>query len=214
MLDLLTMSSSDELLLIIVDKVRNDKTNSSAQSQIDLVNLSLTCRRFQAVAYEVLYKSPAITQPRIENSAFSGSYLVRTLLERPDLAKRVRNLEVSLTGTSRRVGHRASCPFGSKKYCQCDWYNVHDPSKSRLLKLDRENGTLLYDRKWLKNIRYGKERAVFGMLLTCTLNLQGLSIYKRGDYKLFDGDKGFDSGQLRSGRWSACSNATKQTIPK
>jgi hypothetical protein len=196
MLDLLTMSSSDDLLLMIAYEVRHDNSQSAAQSQTDLLNLSLTCRRLRAVGCEVLYQSPVIPQPQVENGTFGGSYFARTLLERPSLAKRVRTLVVSIAGTSRRVGHRASCPYDLKKYCQCDWYNVYDLFESHIMAIYRNNGSALYIPKWLKNIRCGKERAVFGMLLACTPNLQGLSIQKRGDYQLIHGVNRFDSGQL------------------
>jgi hypothetical protein len=82
MLDLLTMSSSDELLLMIANEVRHNKSQSAAQSQTDFLNLSLTCRRLRAVAYNVLYRSPVIPQPQVENGTFGGSYLARTLLDK------------------------------------------------------------------------------------------------------------------------------------
>jgi hypothetical protein len=92
MLDLLRMPSSDEVLLMIAKEMSSDNPVTN------LVNLYLTCHGLRGVAYEVLYHSPTIFPPRVGYGTFGGSYLVRTLFERPEFASRVRSLGVSITG--------------------------------------------------------------------------------------------------------------------
>lgn len=115
--ELLAVSSSDELLIMIAHAVRDAK---------DLASLALTCRRLKHAAYEALYQNITLRELKGRGEAqhkepFQGSYLLRTLLDRPDLARRTRKLSIAITGMDGYVGHDASCLFeiGIIDSCTC-----------------------------------------------------------------------------------------------
>jgi hypothetical protein len=74
----------DELILEIARVLENDNTSLSA--------LSRSCRRLKAIAGNLLYSS--ILLPR--GSDLQAAYLVRTLLEKPENAKKIVNLSISI----------------------------------------------------------------------------------------------------------------------
>ncbi|KAH7081342.1 hypothetical protein BKA63DRAFT_206705 [Paraphoma chrysanthemicola] len=62
------------------------------QQNADLRNLALTSRRLRGPAQNVLFQAPTLQCQLAENVCSSTSLLVRTMIERPDLASKVRHL--------------------------------------------------------------------------------------------------------------------------
>ncbi|KAF1937606.1 hypothetical protein EJ02DRAFT_426482 [Clathrospora elynae] len=174
MVELLTLSRSDELLIMIAKEVRHDDTKTSAQAQTDLVNLSLNCRRMRVIGYEALYATPSLPAPKFDEDSFGGTYLLRTL-------------QSALTSPPKVYCLLAA--RGQLKYYRCDWYGVKELCQEHLLTADRSGGHALYNDEWIKNLG-------LGMLLACTVNLRDLSIKKREYYELIKRFRYYTSGQL------------------
>lgn len=94
---------------------------STRDSDNDTCNLALVSRKFRSIAQEALHTSVLIRDSKDKIECFRMGYLVRTLIERPDLARRVKELEITLMG--RRNPHERSC---AKKcntvYSECTCY--------------------------------------------------------------------------------------------
>jgi hypothetical protein len=184
MVELMTLSSSDEIYLLIAEQLRFRNEGDQLQAQKDTLNLALTCRRLKDVAYEVLYRAAFIARRQRGDTVFGGSYLLRTLMRRPRLAKRIQTLAISITGVSNMVTHDSSCPVSQDEAlenCLCDWFQI----AGRVVEyLDKNN--LLDDldatnqQEWLKGIRLGEEPAILGALLALLPSLHSLTIHKRG----------------------------------
>lgn len=195
MAELMSLSSSDEIYIIIAKQLRFPNSNDRFQAQKDALSLALTCRRLKAVAYEVLYHTAIIAQRQEGDTVFGGSHLIRTLIRRPKLARGIKGLFVSVTGTSNRVAHDTSglgvktsaCPVRDDEpleNCLCDWLQIAGRVVERLDKKGLlEDLDAVHQQKWLKGIRIGREPAIFGALLALLPNLRSLSIHKRGVVK-------------------------------
>jgi hypothetical protein len=187
MVELMTLSSSDEIYLLIAEELRFRNERDQLQAQKDTLSLALTCHRLKDVAYEVLYHTAFIARRQRGDRVFGGSYLLRTLMRRPKLAKRVQALAISVTGVSNMVTHDSNCPVSQDEAlenCLCDWLQI----AGRVVEyLDKKN--LLDDldalnqQEWLKGIRLGEEPAVLGALLALLPSLHSLTIHKRGVVK-------------------------------
>jgi hypothetical protein len=106
----------NELLLNIANQFV-DGPQPIRQAQHDLCSLALSSRHYKAIAQEVLHSSVAIRAPAVEaclsNTQMAKpvglsriALLCRTLLRRPDLAKKVRQLHVFVWG----AGMINTCP--------------------------------------------------------------------------------------------------------
>ncbi|KAH6865165.1 hypothetical protein BKA58DRAFT_462803 [Alternaria rosae] len=106
----------DELLLAVVNCLRDDTNNRYR----DLNRLALTCRKLRPIAQEVFYTDIS-TNPTLKRGL---ARLARTLLQRPDLANRVRKLSIKLTEGP--ITHFESCVSSGYYYeedgeeCTCD----------------------------------------------------------------------------------------------
>lgn len=173
------LSLPDELLTMIANELRNDPTRRAANTQIDLLNLALTCSSLTGSVYEILYSCPRLLEPQTDDSRFSGALLARTLLSRPELMDRVQDLRISITGASKVVTHTEECDwseFGEIDVCHCGWLEVAHRFKDAISasRLYGHPGPTSY--KWMRGIRHGKELPILGMLLACLPNLKHLSL--------------------------------------
>ncbi|KAF1954340.1 hypothetical protein CC80DRAFT_536858 [Byssothecium circinans] len=84
-----------------------------------LYNLSLTCRELGPIAQEALHRHPTL----LEYQTDRVDYLVRTLLTRPDLASKVRVLDIPASISSHARYHAHDCllipNFSLETTCSC-----------------------------------------------------------------------------------------------
>ena len=149
-----------------------------------LKSLSLTSQQLRLSAQEVMHRNVIIDTSEYdfdneENPDAQGwsrlGCLVRTLLDRPDLAKSVRKLDISIT--NRTIGHKSDCLYYKdschQDFCACDW----DDLCANFLKMATFfTGPEFNDAEWMARIYAGEQLAVLGVLLACTPLLQSLVI--------------------------------------
>ncbi|KAH6554229.1 hypothetical protein HBI07_000530 [Parastagonospora nodorum] len=177
------LSCSDELLVMIARELRFPNDIDRIQAQHDAVGLAQTCSRLKGVVDEVLYHTAIVSARKRGDSVFGGSFLLGTLVRQPQLAPRVRILDISIIGLSNRVGHNESCPFTTGERlenCLCGWLSTAGRVEEILTENDLFAGLDTLKQKWLRGIRFGKEPAILGALLACLPNLRSLTIHKRG----------------------------------
>jgi hypothetical protein len=140
----------NELLLKIADRLRHDGPTSRTNSTVykDFRQLALTCQQLLPVAQEALYIDVFIGTAR---SARQGptriARFTRTLLNRPDLAGRVKVLR--LKTTSDPPPHSSACAsfVSSTLYgCNCGWKETVDLCRTFLETTKTESGLSLLDR--------------------------------------------------------------------
>jgi len=177
------LSCSDELLVMVARELRFPNDRNHTQAQHDAVSLAQTCSRMKGAVDEILYHTAIVSERKRGDSVFGGSFLLRTLMRHPQLAQRIRGLDISIIGFSNRVGHTESCPFATGEpleNCLCGWLSTAGRVEEILTENDLFAGLDTLKQKWLRCIRFGKEPAVFGALLACLPNLRFLTIHKRG----------------------------------
>ncbi|KAF2469129.1 uncharacterized protein BDR25DRAFT_343916 [Lindgomyces ingoldianus] len=139
----------------------------------DLCHLSLVSRHIQGIAQAALYRSLIIPEPRYTSSKSQVPYLARTLIARPDLAIKVKNL--SVVAMERRVRFRRPKAFLSDVEKILRGLRVWtQDTLTRTIPLD--GGHSVAVEPWLAHIKERWEPALCGLLLALTSNLETLSI--------------------------------------
>ncbi|KAH7088828.1 hypothetical protein FB567DRAFT_318874 [Paraphoma chrysanthemicola] len=173
-----------ELLEMVAYRTRTLTNATSAYHS--LRQLALVCRRLRQTAQEALHRHIIIGisdyEPFFDDDEGGGGEsrlgsLVRTFLQRPDLATIVKGLEVNIT--PRHIGYFGRCYIykdRGKDYCKCYWDDTVELCKNFLLMTKFWNGPTLYDDQWMQNIEDGSQLAVLGVILACTYGLETLVV--------------------------------------
>tara|TARA_R110002003_G_scaffold124_15_gene11322 strand:+ start:11652 stop:13286 length:1635 start_codon:yes stop_codon:yes gene_type:complete len=142
----------------------------------DLCRLALVCRRFHQIAERLLYVH--ISLPHPEGAGTTGlfrypwialPYLVRTLLERPDLAARITSLDLwirdrRLIADNDELDLSLRSPYYSMFKAACD-------------RLSREQATFSERVNWSKELYQYQEAALHAFVITLLPQLRDLKLY-------------------------------------
>ncbi|KAF2135031.1 hypothetical protein P153DRAFT_278789 [Dothidotthia symphoricarpi CBS 119687] len=138
-----------------------------------LLSLALTCKRLRSVAYDVLYRRPALPQPVDMRNGHLVSALPRflqTIVERPELGGLVRHLAVWLwIAYPVRQVHGAD-----ERACVCGGCTQKVRSIVDALRLPEHEKS-----KWLETLACPTEAMVCSLVLASLPNLQTLELYVR-----------------------------------
>ncbi|KAJ4368383.1 hypothetical protein N0V83_006740 [Neocucurbitaria cava] len=161
-----------------------------------LMSLSMTCQSLRPSAQIALHRDVVITAPRFdvlndqnydEDYCSRLEFFVRTLLGRPDLARRVRELNISINNsTSVRDALRRDYRGDSDNHVDDGWDDIMSLCENLLETASLSTGLGFNDPLWMKRIRKGKQLAFLGVVLTCTPKLQSLAIDRYINWKSFD----------------------------
>tara|TARA_R110002003_G_scaffold251_4_gene17802 strand:- start:14354 stop:15874 length:1521 start_codon:yes stop_codon:yes gene_type:complete len=151
-----------ELLLHIAAHLGGPKQN------VDLCSLCLTSRQLRQAAQDVLFKAPKPSYQRRDNECSSTSLLVRTMIERPDLAKKIRHISWDASealypekmsrlalNTAGLIGRYGTVSRACKEFVERSQLNLAD---------------------WIEGIEEGNEEAYYGACLAFVPCLDSLDI--------------------------------------
>lgn len=160
----------------------------------DLKSLSLVCRQLRSASQDALHRVIVIDMQKWEDSSSylrSLSNLVclaRTLLERPDITRVVRFLEVDIT--KRRIGHKFGCMSGQGSptyetctYCWNDLLELYEKFTKHAVHC---TGLALKDAHRAQAIHAGKQLAIMDIILACTPKLHSLTLHRWSGYRTFE----------------------------
>jgi hypothetical protein len=139
----------------------------------DTRNLAMTCRRFPPIVERLMYKHISLPQtPICTCCAYPQSalpYLVRTLVERPDLARRVQTLDVWMR--DRRLVKNVQEPLlcADNSYHECVIMAVHHLHNIKTTADEWIN--------WGSELLQYQEVAMHAVLITLLPRLQDLKLY-------------------------------------
>jgi len=162
----------DELLLAVAKCLRDDSKNGYS----DLNHLALSCRKLRPIAQEVLYTEVS-TDPTPKRSLGN---LARTLLQRPDLAKIVRKLNIELSGMP--LTHHQSCVSWGWHYeegeenCTCGIPEIVTLFQGFASTVSSRNGVPLHNEGWKDMLMGGGDMALIGLILCVTPALSDLTL--------------------------------------
>jgi len=154
----------DELLLAVAKCLRDDSKNGYS----DLNHLALSCRKLRPIAQEVFYMEVS-TDPTPKRSLAN---LARTLLQRPDLAKRVRKLNIDLSGMTLKH-HRSCVSWGcyyeeGREDCTCGIPELVTLFQGFTSTINSKNGVPLHNEDWEDMLMRGVDTALIGLILCIT----------------------------------------------
>jgi hypothetical protein len=156
--------------------------STTDDSNNDAYNLALVARRFRSIAQDALHTFVSVRDLRVETESYRVGYLARTLIERPDLACKVQELDLALMW--KVYSHEEACKSSTNK-CVCHW----DDMKNLFLGfLDTRE---LSTKTWAEALKAGFEEAMAGVVLHLLPALHTLTIdnYHQTKYPDFDGNK-------------------------
>jgi len=162
----------DELLLAVAKCLRDDTEDGYS----DLNHLALSCRKLRPIAQEVFYTDISIT-PTLERGL---ALLARTLLQRPDLATRVRKLDVKLS--YEQFTHSESCVSegyyyeDSEEECTCGIPDLGTHFMGFLIGVKSKDGVPLRNKGWEDMLMRGEDTALVGLILCVTSALSDLTL--------------------------------------
>ena len=162
----------DELLVAVAKCLRDDNKNRYS----DLNHLALSCRKLRPIAQEVLYTEV----PKNPTPKRSLANLARTLLQRPDLAKRVRKLNIDLSGMS-LTHHRSCLSWGcqdeeGREDCTCGIPELVTLFQGLTSTVNSRNGVSLHNEGWEDMLMRGIDAALVGLILYITPALDTFSL--------------------------------------
>ena len=166
----------EELLLAIVNRVQYD-TSTSRQDYRDLRSIALSCLKLRPIAQEVLHTEVTIQRARSLRGLNNLAYLARTLIQRPDLALKVRTLDLGIIGNP--VMHSSDCSHlihPEEQDCTCRLKGVISLCIVYLRTVITIDGLSLHNQSWVKNIREGLQLAIVGLILCITPRLESLAL--------------------------------------
>ena len=165
----------DELLLAIVNGVRKH-TNTLQQGYRNLQGIALSCRKLRPIAQEVLHIEATIQRARSLRGLNNLTYLVRTLIQRPDLALKVRTLDLGIIGNP--IMHSGDCSHlvhPEEQNCTCPFKGFISLCIDHLRTAITMDGLSLYNQNWAINIRNGLQIAgMYGHLRKTIKSLTAL----------------------------------------
>lgn len=193
--DIYEMATLEHLPKEILDMIANE----IRPCYKSLTSLSLTCQSLRPSAQIALHRDVVITAP-MEFGDFNElkydkanccSHLkcfVRTLLGRPDLARKVRELDISINNTpSVRDALRWDYwGHSDDDIDDDDWDDIMGLCENLLETANLSTGLGFNDPLWMQQTREGKQFAFLGVVLACTPRLQSLAIDRCINCKRFD----------------------------
>ena len=166
-------SLPNEILGEILEHVHN-----AAESSNDLHSVLLAAPRFSRVTQDILYKAPRLLKPKPDDCvswdlrrAHQVRGLLRTVITRPDLAKRIYQLDLTVvlarTLESPREEHNE--PGSTRQY---------HPPNDEVFNLDstRVKNMKQVNSSWKNQVRAGLEPAMAGLILALVPSLKHLMI--------------------------------------
>ncbi|KAI4639956.1 hypothetical protein J4E93_008755 [Alternaria ventricosa] len=164
----------DELLLAVAKCLRDYTRNGYS----DLTHLALSCRKLRPIAQEVFY-TEVCTNPRQRQGL---ARLARTLLQRHDLASRVRKLSIELSG--KPIMHLESC-VSSREYhrydrCTCGIPELGTHFIAFASTVESGNDITLHNVGWEDMLMRGVDTALVKLILCITPALSDLTLENRG----------------------------------
>ncbi|KAF2251123.1 hypothetical protein BU26DRAFT_276563 [Trematosphaeria pertusa] len=152
----------------------------------DLRNLALACRKLRVSAQETLYRYPKVhdgTRPPSDKHTIALAYLLRTLIERPDLAEAVRKIDLPVHCRPSLHALNGSCDSETEElrgYC-CDYEAIAEVC----VQLLHEHKMHIWlagrsQAEWIEEIRRGSEAALGGLMLNLLPNLEHLTVRSYG----------------------------------
>ncbi|KAH7078155.1 hypothetical protein BKA63DRAFT_280608 [Paraphoma chrysanthemicola] len=172
----------DELLCSILDFV-----HQRSESSNDLFNVLMVSRRFHNLVLDILYRSPRLLKPNDTDVASWHSRrahqihrLLSALVERPDLAKRIQHLDLTVV-SDRPSGREWRHPndiheIDSSPYYYWPDYNEH----RKILDISYESAEIKrldhLVKGWHYQVRTGFEPAIAGLILALTPSLKHLAV--------------------------------------
>jgi hypothetical protein len=180
----------DELLLAITNCLRRGTNNGYG----DLKHFALSCRKLRPIAQEALHTEVSVKRPRLVRGPTGIARLARTLLQRPDLAARVRKLHIMTSdwsmSHSEDCAHRMHC-FNAM--CICGLEQVLEHCTSFLCSAKTRNGLPLRNKAWVSMLYQRKEVAISALILCVTSALETLtltsSMVPREDFQESDNEQ-------------------------
>ncbi|KAH7091449.1 hypothetical protein FB567DRAFT_274737 [Paraphoma chrysanthemicola] len=178
-----------EVLLKIAEKLANDPCHAR-YSQHNLCKLALTSRKLRPVAQEALHRSivvrtldPSDVRDDRGQSCFPArtALLCRTLLERKDLAEKVRCLQLVLWGEGsknlnlRHTDGKTQCGI----QCSPRWIELMSLCRAHILSESVPWATRTVRNAWLERLHPGcrtDETVLAGVILSCTSSLRHLRL--------------------------------------
>jgi hypothetical protein len=170
------MTQLQDLSRELLDLIANEGRQFD-QAYKTLANLPLASQRLRAPAQDALHCSVVVTRSKQQLG-----FLARTLIERRDLAYKVRKLSLSATWAEikhepSRCARRPHCGCGGE--CDphnCGWDNVKELCGVSLKKTRFFTGLNLYDPKWMRLLRQGSQLAMCGVIVACTPQIKFLEL--------------------------------------
>ncbi|KAI4953274.1 hypothetical protein J4E86_006815 [Alternaria arbusti] len=162
----------DELLLAVAKCLRDDTKNGYS----DLNHLALNCRKLRPIAQEVFHTDISIT-PTLKRGL---ARLARTLLQRPDLARRVLKLNIELSGMP--LTHHRNCVSeghyfeDSEVECTCGIPYLGTHFMGFLIGVKSKDGVPLRNKGWEDMLMRGEDTALVGLILCVTPALSDLTL--------------------------------------
>jgi len=167
-------SLPNEVLSDILEYVHN-----ASESSNDLHSLLLVARRISRVAKDILYKAPRLLKPKPDDCvswhlrrAHQVRGLLRTVITRPDLAKQIYQLDLTVV-LYRRLESSQEEPNeqpGSTRQYHCPNDEVFDLDSTRVKNMKQVNSS------WKNQVRAGLEPAMAGLILALAPSLKHLMI--------------------------------------
>ena len=157
----------NELLLAVANNLR--------RGYRDLKSLTLSCSKFCPISQEVLHVEVTIRRATSLRGPSNVTYLARTLIQRPDLALKVRKLHLGIIGNP--IMHSSSClhlMHVEEQGCTCGLKKLLSLCTKALHTTSTNNGLSLYNFDWVANIHDGFQLAIVGLILCITPNLESL----------------------------------------
>ncbi|KAH7070289.1 hypothetical protein FB567DRAFT_217622 [Paraphoma chrysanthemicola] len=172
----------DELLCSILDFV-----HQRSESSNDLFNVLMVSRKFHNLVPDILYRSPRLLKPKgtdvagwHNRRAHQLHRLLSTLVEKPDLAKRIQHLDLTVV-SDRPSGREWRDPndiheIDSSPYFYWPDYNEH----RKILDISYESAEIKrldhLVKGWHYQVRTGFEPAIAGLILALTPSLRHLAV--------------------------------------
>jgi hypothetical protein len=156
-----------ELLLNIATRLRHHGPKSNTlESYRNLRQLALTCRQLLPIAQDALYNRAVAGKSNITSRGPTRiARLAHTLLERPDLATRVKTLHLKTVNGP--PNHPDACVGGGIGCC-CGWLEIVGLCKTLLETGTTTGGLALYDEAWMSRIKQRHEPDLAGIILLLT----------------------------------------------
>ena len=145
-----------------------------SKHQPSLASLARVAQKYRPIAEEVLYETPIL--PDVESSVSSARLFLRTLLAKPEYAKRVKTL--SLPIVKQHGAHPKYCI--APDVCVCGLLNLRDHLTDTVAEWEEThvlNPTGMRWSQWASHVSCAFKPALGGVILKLLPNLQDMWIW-------------------------------------